>query len=360
MRKSLVLFLSICLIFLLSIVAVKGQVPQQIKVMTGPEESSYSIMMEDINLIAAPVLLVKDTISAMKTQPRQSGQDINGDPYYEEDIIFPEIEYDTLPFVYVIPSPGSYRNYKMLIKDSYRPADVYFVQYDLMILEELRSLKNNLDVTKNVRVLMPFADAEIHLITRKNSEINSIEDLEKKKVGVDSEGTGITTKILKERTGINWKEKYIGLNNSLSELLRGNIDAFFHVGMAPIYRLSNASPLLKREIKMVSVVSDSLEGIYEQVTIPGGTYRWQEDDIETYGVKILLVTNIKKETAQDRANIRKFLETIRDNKTTLQSGDSDFHPKWREIKTSYSLKRPYYYFDAIDWKVHPVAKKLFR
>ncbi len=380
-------FLLINIIFLFIIACVSAQTDDQrrLKVLTGNKEGTYYQMMNDINRLADSVVLI-DSIVGFRFEIKQVPKfkdslaiyrdpnngitktdtikipilDTYGNQAYEE-VIFPITDSicDTIPYIDVLTSEGNFRNYQKLISNEYRYADVYFLQYDVLLYQELKQLRGNQSLSRDVRILLPLGNAEIHLITRRDAEIDSLPNLEKKRVGVGVQGTGITADIIKERTGIKWKNVYVGFNNALSDLLNNRIDAFFYVGMAPVYKLANTSPLLKNLIKLVPVRSDSLKGIYEETTIPDGTYDWQDSTISTYNVKIMLATNISRESSADRRNIEKFMNLILDNKDVLTDPYNEFHPKWNEVDLNIDLKPPRFRFDDIEWKAHKVAKKLF-
>lgn len=386
--------LLLCILFvsLLPLLQAQSLEPKRIKVVTGDEEGTYFQMMQDLNMLADSIVKV-DSIVGYRFEIVQVPQYIdtiysranpdsdfdmpqiervkkvnpNTNEVITKDSIIPAVDRDTsmLAYIDIRPSGGDYINYQKLVSNDYRYADVYFLQYDVLMYEELRQIKGNVDISNNVRVLLPIGDAEIHLITRMDSEIDSLPDLEKKRVGVGIQGTGITAEIIRERLGIKWQRVNVGLSNAMGQLLNKQIDAFFYVGMAPEYRLQNTSPLLKNLIRLVPVKSDSLTGIYRETTIPVGTYEWQDSTVSTYKVKILLATNIGNESQMDYRRIDGFLDFIRTRLDTLKTfnyfSEYQYHPKWAEVDTTLEINqlRRTVRFPGIEWKVHRAAIKQF-
>ncbi len=391
MKRFLLFSISFLLIF--ASVDAQSVDKHQLKVLTGDKEGTYYQMMNDINFIADSIILVDsimgyhfkiqldtimDTIPMTKPHPNSDPKMTNKGPgelvprrnpetgelvIHKNVLDSVEKFYDTIPFINILPSGGDFINYQKLVSNDYRYADIFFIQHDVLMQQELQHLQGNVNVSGNVRILLPVGFAEVHLITRKDAEIDSIGALEKKRVGVGIQGTGVTAEIIKNRLGIKWKNVYVGLGSALGDLLNDRIDAFFYVGMAPVYKFQNTSPLLKDLIKLVPLQSDTLDQIYEPTIIKGGTYEWQEDDIETYKVPILLATNIEKESASDYLRIQKFLDLILDNKEELSKfnweREYQFHPKWTEVdpKLDVNRTRRTIKFPGVEWKVHKAAIK---
>ncbi len=386
-------FLLFSISFLLLFASVNAQSvdKHQIKVLTGDKEGTYYQMMNDINFIADSIVLIDSIVGynfelkldtlfedsiLTKTHPDSDLPNLGPtnpvpkrNPETGEvmtrEVVVPVVDsiIDTIPFINILPSGGDFINYQKLVSNDYRYADIFFIQHDVLMQQELQHLQGNVNVSGNVRILLPVGFAEVHLITRKDAEIDSIGALEKKRVGVGIQGTGVTAEIIKNRLGIKWKNVYVGLGSALGDLLNDRIDAFFYVGMAPVYKFQNTSPLLKDLIKLVPLQSDTLDQIYEPTTIRAGTYEWQDEDIETYKVPILLATNIGKETTSEYLRIQKFLDLILDNKEDLSKfnweREYQFHPKWTEVdpKLDVNRTRRTIKFPGVEWKVHKAAIK---
>lgn len=233
-------------------------------------------------------------------------------------------------------SMGSVDNCRQLITPD-NDIFVSFLQYDVLLVNELQ----NPNLRDELRVLLPlFLNEEVHLITMKDSEINSLKDLRGKRVAVGArdQGTYVTAQTIKQRTHTAWRDVEMHSSEAYKALLNGQIDAFFYVGGAPvssIYSFGNSAP-----IKLVNIESASLEDIYTPVKIKKGTYAWQDESVTTYAVTTLLVVNTKNMTNDIQHKLNMLLLDIEKAMKTFQKTG---HPKWQDVYTKNQLiDWPYY------------------
>lgn len=258
---------------------------------------------------------------------------------------------DTIDFVKVLDSEGSYYNFLKVNKSN---VDVAFLQYDVLLYESMQDLKRRYKVTDNIRVLLPMGTEQIHIITLQpegKKGITSFSDLKKKRVGIGSSlmGTNITAKYIKEVTGSNWEDVEIPFDKSFKALFNGSIDAFFFVGAKPVADLANIPISMRDKITLISIPADKagkLDLAYEKVTITPEDYKWLSANVETYAVKALLVTSVGGQTPETEVALQKMLEIIKANKD-----NSANHPNWKTINFAKD--------DKIDWEYYPAALKLF-
>ena len=106
----------------------------------------------------------------------------------------------------VLNSNGSVENFRQLTQQN--NIDVTFLQQDVLVHQQLLDLKEGTNYIENIRVLMLLAKEEIHLITRNDGIVNSLNDLKGKKVAVGNEtqGTYVTASLIRNLTGIEWIE----------------------------------------------------------------------------------------------------------------------------------------------------------
>lgn len=255
---------------------------------------------------------------------------------------------DTLLEIEVLTSRGSAYNFRKFIKSKY--IDITFMQYDVLLYEQLFDMKHNRNFTKHIRLLLPLGTEQIHLITRTDSKINGIEDLKKKIVAIGSsdQGTNRTARYIKEKTEINWIDKEIALEASFLKLLNGTIDAFFFVGAAPVKKLDKLPKSLRTQIKLVPIIHPELEKDYKIATIPSNSYKWAEDAFETFAVNVVLVTDVQHETPEKIENLLKVLNLIQENISELKQNG---HPAWKEVDFKFE--------DFDDFDLHQTAKEVF-
>lgn len=245
-------------------------------------------------------------------------------------------------------SGGSVDNYQLLIND--KNVDIVFIQYDVLMKAKMYDIQNKMENSKNVRVLLPLANEEIHLVTRVNSNIYKLNDLENKKVGVgipSIEGTNVTAGLIKSVTEIHWEDVEINFDSAFVALLTGDIDAFFFVGYAPAKKLRDLLPTYNQLIKLVPIEDDNLNQFHVRSVIERGTYPWLHYDVNTYAVKSVLATNTAFEAPSDQEVIKQLLFDIKNNLNGLQQ---DGHLKWREVDFD---------FKGINWEKHDVVKDVF-
>jgi uncharacterized protein len=248
--------------------------------------------------------------------------------------------------IQIIESEGSRDNF-FAIQES--KVDFAFLQYDVLFyqasLEDIISKK-----TEAIRIVLPLGFEEIHLITRKDKNINNLSDLHRKKAGIGSQfqGTIITVHYLRQLTGVKWKDVIISFEDAFDALKQDKIDAFFFVGSAPVARLNNISEDCRDLLKLVPIENESLKDYYTKSLIPAGTYTWAEEDVPTYAVRYALVNNILNESEEDRNTIRTLLTDIKNNMNTLLE---EGHKVWRTVDFN---------IENIAWEVHEISKSMFR
>lgn len=245
----------------------------------------------------------------------------------------------------ILTSAGSMENLRALMKDE---CDIAFLQFDV-IYSQTGINSESKPKDENLKIVLPLGFEDIHLVALNSSDINSLEDLENKKVAVGSknQGTYITANYIKEVTKIKWKSVAIGFNDALEALITGDVAAFFFVGSAPVSKLSDLPENIYSKLKLVPITHPKLQEYYNLITIKEGTYNWQKEDIATYGVRYALATHTKTETPSEYDNIKKLVEEIRTHYDQLvQNG----HEQWKEVE---------FKFDNIKLPVHPATMEIF-
>lgn len=249
-------------------------------------------------------------------------------------------------------SNGSVDNFEKL-----QEGKIALLQYDVLREELANDFKNNTTNTDDVRVLLPMGTEEIHLIARSTQEkpINSYEDLKnediKVAVGAPGQGTYVTIGIIKKLTKAHWIDVELSFSEALQALLKGEIQALFFVGAAPVYkleRLAKLHPHEQKPLRLIELTDPNLAGSYAKATIESGIYKWADYRVETFAVRSLLVTKIGETPNPDFGNaLRTLLIDIKANIIKLQK---EGHKQWRRINFNYS---------EINWDIHEEANKLF-
>lgn len=248
-----------------------------------------------------------------------------------------DINNNTLQNIDVLTTSGSLQNIDMLEDNSVQLA---FVQYDVLLFKEL----DKPGIKDRINVFLPLYEEEIHLITKNNGQINELDDLVGKRVGVGDikSGTFVTSQLIKLKTNLEWQDVDITFSSSLSALLKDSIDAFFFVGAAPSNKLKRLSSDLGQIIKLVPVFNKNLEDIYQTKKIDKKVYGWMSEDVKTYSVKSVLAVGVQSLSERDVLLLDSLYIDLKSNLLGIQRNTFS-HPKWDQVNFS-DMK-------AIDWPV---------
>lgn len=140
----------------------------------------------------------------------------------------------------------------------------------------------------------------VHILVRKGTDIASIEDLRGKRVSVGLEGSGerFSTERLLEYFELkpgDFTAAYLDIDDSLSKLLDGTIDAY--VAGRGLPHTAIAAAMATGRIRLLSLDRERVEGLRLNqpfmlpFTIPKGTYPRQDTSVITVSSKILLLAS---------------------------------------------------------------------
>ena len=149
----------------------------------------------------------------------------------------------------------------------------------------------------------------IQVVVLKDSDINSIDDLAGKKVSVGEAESGViqNAEQILNLYGITFQdiESYnLSFELSRDALKNEEIDAFFITAGAPTQAINDLAK--EMPIRILSFSDSEIERIrnrypfYFSVTIPAETYEGMKEDVQTIGVRAVLVVSnkMKKETVK--------------------------------------------------------------
>jgi TRAP transporter TAXI family solute receptor len=290
------------LVFTLVLISL-SQVHAQLEVLSGPAQGSYYQFIGDIENV-----LSTDSSAQIKN----------------------------------IETEGAAINFEKLA-DRNSPYKIALTQSDYLYHMQGMDMLNNTEKTKNIKVIVPLANEEIHLVALKDSKLEKIQDLEGKMVGIGTQyqGTYFTSTIIKNRTKVFWDSRSISFEEALSQLNLQKVDAFFIVGSAPLQKLNIDPRAFAGGIKFLPLIDyNDWAKYYQKDTIRAGDYKWLEEDIPTYNVKTVIIVNESKLTEKDREDIASMVEGIKANMERLKA---EGHHKWKEVSLSD--------WDANDWPV---------
>jgi TRAP transporter TAXI family solute receptor len=240
--------------------------------------------------------------------------------------------------VEVFSTAGSQENLHLLSEEGFQ---LGFIQYDVLLFNELKKK----DIKKNIKVMLPLYDEEVHLITRNDGSINQLIDLQDKRVGIGSKqsGTAITAQFIQYKTMMQWEAIELAFDASFAALLNDSIDAFFFVGAAPSNTLKALSKNVQQLIKLVPIENESLNDFYLNKTIKKEVYPWLKEDIATISVKSLIAVNTKNINDSTAQIVDVLYDDLKGNLKGIQKNKLS-HPKWDDV--DFSSMR------GIDWPVY--------
>ena len=262
-----------------------------------------------------------------------------------------------------VTSTGASKANIQLIADG--EADLAIVQNDVMHYAstgtDLFEAEGKYDTFSSV---CGMYDETVQLVTTNNiasipqsypgANIKSVKDLKGKTVCVGDAGSGteFNAKQVLAAYGMSFDD--ITVNNasfgdSADSLKDGKIDAAFVVAGAPttaVVDLSTAAQVYV--IPVDGAERDSLMkdyAFYTKTTIPAGTYKGQDADVETVSVRATLIAS--NELSEDV--VYELVKAMFDNQDELIKG----HEKFNNLKLEDATK-------GIDVKFHPGAAKFFK
>lgn len=145
---------------------------------------------------------------------------------------------------------------------------------------------------------------EVQIAVRRDSDIESLDDLENKTVSIGQEDSGTERNARQILSAVGLQSGNIRMENydyqdAVSHLLDGSVDAMFITAGSPVQVYAeNAS-----SIRLLSLTQEEMDRIcntfdgYVQTTVPAGTYDGMKE-VQTLGVKaVLLVSQEVPDTA---------------------------------------------------------------
>jgi TRAP transporter TAXI family solute receptor len=158
---------------------------------------------------------------------------------------------------------------------------------------------------RNLRSIFSLYTETFTVAALENSGIKKIDDLAGKRVNFGPQGSGMyaTMEVLSKVKGWN-KASFSAITNldpttQIQALCSGKIDVMIYTSGNPNGVLQEATQYAdpKCKVKILSIDKDTIDKLiklnpfYVRAVIPGGMYRGNPNDVETFGVKATLVTS---------------------------------------------------------------------
>lgn len=200
------------------------------------------------------------------------------------------------------------------------------------VFDEFRRNKKATNVEKRVNYISQMYVGELHVYAR--GEIQTIKDLEGKKVGFHTKGAGptITGPILFERLGI--KVEPVFMNNAIvlaNQMKTGEISAIIHTVGKPNDLFAKLKPEPGWHFLPVEF-TEKFADYYVPSTLGHDDYPnlfKPGEKVETLGIPVVLaVYNWPRESDRFR-RVERFIQTYFEKFDALRK--PPYHPKWKEI-----------------------------
>jgi TRAP transporter TAXI family solute receptor len=249
---------------------------------------------------------------------------------------------------------GSINNLEMIRKGE---LELGVVQSDLLF-----NAYNGTDIfadvgaDKNLRILFFLHSEPFTVVARKDSKIETFEDLKGKRVSLGMPGSGGRATMEELMRAYGWTNKSFAKvvdakSNDMVDALCGNkVDAVVYSGGHPngaIQQLTTAC-----ETRLVEVSGPVINKLiadypfYASATIPGGMYAHNNKDIQTFGVKAVLVASKDLDDSIVNLIVKSTFDNL-DNFKTL-------HPVFASFEAKRMVK------DTDIAPFHPGALKYFK
>ncbi|MEM7241357.1 MAG: TAXI family TRAP transporter solute-binding subunit [Pseudomonadota bacterium] len=222
--------------------------------------------------------------------------------------------------------PGSVQNIDDVL--GFRHADMALINSDAMTYRRL--LEPNSDQLNNIFYIAQLFSLEMHLITRTDTGISSISDLNGRRIasGESKSGTFLTASLLLRSAGIRATAIALPIEDSLLELKDGTIDAVFYLGGRPsatLQKISADEGLVLANIPH----SSAMASVYGRSELTSEDYPTlvQDKFIETVSVNVVLAMRGSPPAGSNEYTaIRSFVSEFIRNSAQFQRPPS--HPKW--------------------------------
>jgi len=229
--------------------------------------------------------------------------------------------------VRTVETSGSVENAKMLARGS---ADYALMQSDVAnyAIAGRGPFAGSGPVT-TLRCVTSLFPEIVHIVVKASSPIQTISDLRGRRVdvGVKDSGTRYDAQALLTTYGIKDRDlarlTMDGPERAMSQLRKGNLDAFFITTAAPLPDLQELAAIsvirfLPVEDHILQKLMTEYPGIV-RMTMAANTYPGQREAIQTVGVAALLVTT----NQAPEAEVEKVLDLIFSKTPVATSGSSE-------------------------------------
>ncbi len=154
---------------------------------------------------------------------------------------------------------------------------------------------------EGMRAMFALHGEPLTVVARRDANITGVKDLKGKRVNIGNPGSGQRDTMDVVLDALGWTHNDFSLVSALdaaeqaAALGDNNIDAMVYVAGHPNGSIQEATTTV--DAVLVSVDGEEIDELiaerpyYAKATIPGGIYRGNDNDVDTFGVRATLVTS---------------------------------------------------------------------
>ncbi|HLR08505.1 MAG TPA: TAXI family TRAP transporter solute-binding subunit [Bacillota bacterium] len=219
--------------------------------------------------------------------------------------------------------------------------------------ETLEDFEGN--TVDNMAGMVSLYPEDIQIVTTADSGVESIEDLEGKKVAVGDQGSGTEANAnqILEAAGLTYDDftpEYLGFGDASQGLQNGTIDAAFIVAGAPTSAIQELGA--NKDVKVLSIPDDVIDKLtseyayYTERTISKDEYAdyGQDEDINTVAVMAILV--VDSDLSEDV--VYEMTKALFENKDELEAA----HDRGKDMTLETAT-------EGMSIDLHPGAEKYY-
>jgi len=232
-------------------------------------------------------------------------------------------------------SKGSISNLRYMVKTNEKKIVLAIVQRDT--LQKYKSEHKN--ESKQLKVITELYKGEIHMIVRAKSPMNYFYQIRDKRINISSKKSGIalTSMSLYEDMFDHKPNRRTHLNfeDALDKLYYGDIDVVIMIVGQPIKRLQYMTKDANKYIKLLKLKKDNNKTQhYSKAIINSQSYDWNDESIDTIGIKAYLITYDYKDKKSKKI-LEDFADSFTKNLLHMKqlANEDRVHKKWLSVPT---------------------------
>ena len=216
------------------------------------------------------------------------------------------------------------------------------------VLEHFKTVERIPNIDKRINFVSEMAISEVHLVVR--PEINSIKDLEGKKVSFHIAGAGSSTTapIVFQKLGVKVEPVYINNAIALEKMKTGEIAGLLNNGAKPQDLLTKFKN--DQGFKLLAIPFDKFDEYYVPAVLTSDDYPGfikPGEKVETLGVQTVLAVYNWPSTNDRFRRVQRFIEYYIQRFEGLHK--PPYHPKWKSVNLAANVPgwTRYYVADEI-------------